>query len=140
MAHVTLTPGTETGTRVGASDVLGHIRLAFSAFGSRLIRARMREADAWSLRVWSGVYAELIEGAMPDDIERMEFNESDLPIANLLQRAGLVASTSEALRMIRQGAVRIDGERVDDPQLRLARGSEHVYQVGKRRFARVALR
>ncbi|MCB1866431.1 MAG: tyrosine--tRNA ligase [Chromatiales bacterium] len=80
------------------------------------------------------------EGAMPDDIERMEFNESDLPIANLLQRAGLVASTSEALRMIRQGAVRIDGERVDDPQLRLARGSEHVYQVGKRRFARVALR
>ena len=80
------------------------------------------------------------EGAMPDDIERMEFNESDLPIANLLQRAGLVASTSEALRMIRQGAVRIDGERVDDPQLRLARGSEHVYQVGKRRFASVALR
>jgi tyrosyl-tRNA synthetase len=60
-----------------------------------------------------------------------------LPLPNLLKEAGLVASTSEALRMIRQGAVRLNGERVEDGALKLAAGSEAVYQVGKRRFARV---
>ncbi len=58
-------------------------------------------------------------------------------LANLLKEAGLVPSTSEALRMIRQGAVRIDGERVSDAALEIEAGGVHVYQVGKRRFARV---
>ncbi len=58
-------------------------------------------------------------------------------LANLLKEAGLVPSTSEALRMIRQGAVRIDGERVSDTALEIEAGGVHVYQVGKRRFARV---
>ncbi len=80
-------------------------------------------------------------GAMPDDIPevRLEAPEGALPIANLLKGAGLTASTSEALRMIRQGAVRIDGNRLEDPSLQVAGGSQHVYQVGKRRFARVRL-
>ena len=60
-----------------------------------------------------------------------------MPIANLLKEAGLTSSTSEALRLIRQGAVRIDGERLEDQSLKLPVGSCHVYQVGKRRFARV---
>ena len=60
-----------------------------------------------------------------------------LPIANLLKQAGLVNSTSEALRMIKQGAVRLDGEKVIDRGLRVPADAEHVWQVGKKRFARV---
>ena len=63
-----------------------------------------------------------------------------MPIANLLKEAGLVASTSEALRMIKQGAVKLNGEsRIDDTKLEIAKGSSEIYQVGKRKFARVTL-
>jgi tyrosyl-tRNA synthetase len=62
-----------------------------------------------------------------------------LPIAQVLKQAGLTASTSEALRMIDQGGVRIDGERVGDRALVLNRRATVVLQVGKRRFARVTL-
>ncbi len=58
-------------------------------------------------------------------------------IAHLLKAAGLVGSTSEAFRLIEQGGVRVDGERIDDRSLNVACGAEHVFQVGKRRFARV---
>ena len=57
----------------------------------------------------------------------------------VLKQAGLVASTSEAGRMIKQGAVKIDGEKVDDKALTLPKGSEHVIQVGKRRFANIKI-
>ena len=60
-------------------------------------------------------------------------------IASLLKEASLVASTSEAMRMIKQGAVKIDGEKVDDPKLQLSVAGEAVYQVGKRKFARITL-
>lgn len=78
-------------------------------------------------------------GALPDDIpERTVMaNGEGLPIANLLKEAGLTDSTSEAIRMIKQGAVRIDGERVEVRDLNLLPGSCHVFQVGKRRFAKV---
>ncbi|HEX23231.1 MAG TPA: tyrosine--tRNA ligase, partial [Chromatiales bacterium] len=65
--------------------------------------------------------------------------EGGLAIANLLKEAGLVKSTSEALRMIKQGAVKIDGERVEDNKLSITAGTQHVFQVGKRRFARVTV-
>jgi len=80
-------------------------------------------------------------GAMPEEIPEKSLvtTEGSLPVANLLKDAGLTASTSESMRMIRQGAVRIDGERITDPGLRLEVGSSAVYQVGKRRFARVTL-
>ena len=60
---------------------------------------------------------------------------------SLIERlaASLVASTSDAFRMIKQGAVRIDGERVEDRDRVVDAGSTHVYQVGKRRFAKVSL-
>ncbi|SDY27006.1 tyrosyl-tRNA synthetase [Allochromatium warmingii] len=80
------------------------------------------------------------KGALPDDIPAIIVTSADrtgLPLANLLKEAGLVASTSEAIRMIRQGAVRIDSERVEDAQQICVVGSEHIYQVGKRRFAKV---
>ncbi len=81
------------------------------------------------------------KGAMPEDMAEVHVDAPDgaLPIANALKEAGLVASTSEALRMIKQGAVRIDGERVEDQGLRLAVGSTQVCQVGKRRFARITV-
>ena len=81
------------------------------------------------------------QGQMPDEIDEVALAAPDgeLPIANLLKEAGLVASTSEALRLIGQGGVRIDGEKISDRALRVAAGSVAVYQVGKRRFARVAL-
>jgi tyrosyl-tRNA synthetase len=62
-----------------------------------------------------------------------------LMIGNLLKEAGLVSSTSEAMRLIRQGAVRVDGERVSDTGLTMGAGEEHVLQVGKRRFAKVSI-
>ena len=81
------------------------------------------------------------KGAMPEEIEEISVASKDggLGIAHLLKEAGLVASTSEAFRMIKQGAVRIDGERVEDKGLSLDAGSAHVYQVGKRKFARIHL-
>lgn len=81
------------------------------------------------------------KGAMPDDIPELELaaEGGKLPIANLLKEAKLCASTSEAMRMIKQGAVKVDGGRIEDRGLEFAVGSEHVYQVGKRRFARVKL-
>lgn len=63
--------------------------------------------------------------------------DGKLAIANLLKEAKLTQSTSESLRMIKQGAVKIDGEKIEDKGLEMKTGSEHIYQVGKRRFARV---
>lgn len=77
------------------------------------------------------------KGAMPDEMPSFTF-EQGMVIANLLKEAGLVNSTSDALRMVRQGAVKIDGEKVEDTKLVPAAG-EAVYQVGKRKFARVTL-
>jgi tyrosyl-tRNA synthetase len=77
--------------------------------------------------------------AAPQDLERIEVQAIDgvVGIAHLLKGAGLVASTSDAFRLIDQGGVRVDGERVSDRSHVVAAGEEHVYQVGKRRFARV---
>ncbi len=81
------------------------------------------------------------QGAMPDEIDELSLpaEGGSLGIAHLLKAAGLVASTSEAFRMIKQGAVRVDGNRVEDRGLEMQAGTTHVYQVGKRKFAKVTL-
>ncbi len=81
------------------------------------------------------------DGAMPDHIEAVtvQATEGNIGVAHLLRQAQLVSSTSEAFRMIKQGAVRIDGERIADRALEIPAGSTHIYQVGKRRFARVTV-
>lgn len=81
------------------------------------------------------------QGAMPDEIPELTLQSQDgqLGIAHLLKSAGLVSSTSEAFRMIKQGAVKIDGQRIDDRSLQIDAGSVGVYQVGKRKFSRVSL-
>ncbi|MEO8467898.1 MAG: tyrosine--tRNA ligase [Gammaproteobacteria bacterium] len=80
--------------------------------------------------------------SVPQDLQLVEVVAVDgsIGIAHLLKSAGLVASTSEAVRLIQQGGVRIDGERVDDRSFAIAAGMEHVFQVGKRRFARVLVK
>lgn len=78
------------------------------------------------------------KGNMPEEMPEFEF-EAGMPIANLLKDAELVNSTSDAMRMIRQGAVKIDSEKVEDTKLTPAAGTA-VYQVGKRKFARVTLK
>jgi tyrosyl-tRNA synthetase len=79
------------------------------------------------------------QGAMPDEIPEMSLPGTDgsLGVAHLLKNAKLVSSTSEAFRMIKQGAVRIDGVRVEDRSLQINAGTNCVYQVGKRKFCRV---
>jgi tyrosyl-tRNA synthetase len=76
-------------------------------------------------------------GAMPEDMPETTVPAS--PIAQVLKQAGLVASTSEALRMIDGGGVRLDGEKLSDKSLVLKAGETVVLQVGKRKFARVHL-
>ncbi|MBT0585239.1 tyrosine--tRNA ligase [Alteromonas oceanisediminis] len=82
------------------------------------------------------------KNAIPDDMPELTLTLSSegVAIGNLLKDAQLVASTSEAMRMIKQGAVKIDGERVEDTRLVLSDDGTFVFQVGKRKFARVALK
>ena len=77
-------------------------------------------------------------GGIPDDIAELTLAGAPLAIGALLKQAGLVPSTSEAMRMVEQGGVRIDGAVVSDKGLKVAAGS-FVLQVGKRKFARVRL-
>ena len=81
------------------------------------------------------------QGEIPDDIPavRVRAGADGIAIANLLKEAGLAASTSEALRMIAQGGVKLDGSTVRDKALKLPAGVEVVAQIGKRKFARVTV-
>jgi tyrosyl-tRNA synthetase len=78
-------------------------------------------------------------GGIPDDIAAVELSGAPMPVTAVMKAAGLVASGAEAVRMLEQNAVRIDGATVVDRSLKLAAGT-FVVQVGKRRFARVTLR
>lgn len=78
------------------------------------------------------------KGAMPDEMPEFEF-EAGLPIGNVLKEAALVSSTSDAMRMIRQGAAKIDGAKIEDTKLVPEAGTA-VYQVGKRKFARITIK
>ena len=82
------------------------------------------------------------KGAVPDDIAEVEVTteKGEIAIANLLKEAGLVASTSEAMRMIKQGAAKIEGEKIVDNKLVINAGTSAIYQVGKRKFAQVSVK
>ena len=88
-----------------------------------------------------GFIAQFAKNRIPDDIPEFAFttDAQGYPLANLLKDAGLCASTSEALRMVQQGAVRIDGEKVADKATRISAGTVAVFQVGKRKFAKIAV-
>jgi len=78
---------------------------------------------------------------MPAEIPEIELagNGRGMAIPRILKEAGLTASTSEAMRLIRQGGVRVDGEKAEDPGLEIAAGESHVFQVGKRKFLRIRI-
>jgi tyrosyl-tRNA synthetase len=78
------------------------------------------------------------KNAIPDDMPAYHFDQ-ELPIANLLKEAGLVATTSEGLRMIKQGGVKLNGEKVTDSKRVLSNLDQAVIQVGKRKFARITM-
>lgn len=79
------------------------------------------------------------QGVLPDDLDEITINAAGgvIGLAHLLKEAGLVSSTSEAMRMVKQGAVKIDGEKASDPKQEIPVGENAVFQVGKRRAARV---
>ena len=81
------------------------------------------------------------QGALPEDMPEVSIpaTAGSLPIANVIKEAGLTATTSEALRMIQQGGVKLDGEKISDKALQLAAGASVVLQIGKRKFARVKI-
>lgn len=78
------------------------------------------------------------KNAIPDEMPEFTFDES-MPLANLLKEAGLVASTSDGHRMVKQGAVKLNGERVEDSRTLVESCEKQVYQVGKRKFARITV-
>ena len=78
------------------------------------------------------------KGAKPKDIETFSISlDDDIAIGNLLKESGLVQSTSEAMRLVKQGAVKINDEKIDDPKLSIETNQELLVQVGKRRFLKI---
>ena len=78
------------------------------------------------------------KGAKPKDIETFSISlDDDIAIGNLLKESGLVQSTSEAMRLVKQGAVKINDEKIDDPKLIIEKNQELLVQVGKRRFLKI---
>ena len=78
---------------------------------------------------------------IPDDLEEVSLvlSEGSIPLANLLKDCEMTSSTSEAIRMIKQGAVRIDEKKITDTKYKISSGTSAVYQVGKRKFKKITL-
>jgi len=109
------------------------------AFAQEIV-ARFHDTPA-AARALADFEARFRQGALPDDLPEVKIvaEDSGVPLVQALKQANLTASTSEAMRMIEQGGVRLDGERVSDRGLKLAKGSVAVAQVGKRKFARITV-
>ncbi len=94
-----------------------------------------------ALKAHEDFIARFQRGAIPENIETITINidANEIPLSNLLKQVGLTTSTSEAIRLIKQGAVRIDEQKVEDHTVRINKGMEHIYQVGKRRIAKIKI-
>ncbi len=81
-------------------------------------------------------------GQLPEDIPDMIVDsiEGEAALVHVLKQAGLTSSTSEAIRMVKQGAVKIEGEKVSDKDLKLQPGDSNIIQVGKRKVAKVTIK
>lgn len=97
---------------------------------------RFYDKDA-AIKARENFIAQFQKGGIPEDMLEIEVHAG--PIASVIKTAGLTQSTSEALRMIDQGAVKLDGARVNERNLVLEKGKTVVLQVGKRRFAKIEL-
>lgn len=109
--------------------------------GEELV-ARFHDQAA-AQRARENFIARFQKGTVPDEMPEFtlvpEPPAEGIPIGQVLKAAGLVSSTSEAFRMIKQGAVRVDGERISDRGLELGPGGPYICQIGKRRFARITI-
>lgn len=96
---------------------------------------------AAAARALSDFESRFRQGGIPDDLDEVTLSSIDggLLVVQLLKQSGLTASTSEAIRMIEQGGVKLDGEKVSDKSLKVLRGAVVVAQVGKRKFARICV-
>ena len=103
------------------------------------IVSRFHGGESAGVQALQNFVARFQKGDMPEEIEEITLrsNASTYAIANLLKDSGLTESTSEAVRMIKQGAVKIDGEKISDTKLIIQEGTNQIYQVGKRKFAKV---
>ena len=79
---------------------------------------------------------------MPDEIKEinLEIDNNTIPLTNLLKNVKMTSSTSEAMRLIKQGGVKINSEKVSDIKLEIKKGSEAIYQVGKRKFLKIIIK
>jgi len=82
------------------------------------------------------------KGTLPNDIKEvsLEIENKSIPLTNLLKNAEMTSSTSEAMRLIKQGGVKINSEKVSDVKLEIEKGSEAIYQVGKRKFLKINIK
>jgi tyrosyl-tRNA synthetase len=82
------------------------------------------------------------KGAIPDDIQELVITteNGEIGLSLLLKNAELCQSTSDAMRMVKQGAVKINGEKVSDPKIQISAGTKAVFQVGKRKFANIEVK
>jgi tyrosyl-tRNA synthetase len=103
--------------------------------------SRFHGAEA-AQRAHESFVARFQRGQVPDDMPQIDLagQNGRLSLPRALKEAALTASTSEAIRLIKQGGVRVDGEKAEDPGMELAVGKTYVLQAGKRKFARVTLR
>lgn len=97
--------------------------------------------QAAAIKALENFIARFQKGALPEDMAEKTLHTAtgSMSISAVLKEADLTKTTSEARRMLQQGAVRIDGERITDMDLELPAGARHVIQVGKRRFARITI-
>ena len=109
------------------------VNLASALFALAMVTIAARPADAAEED-----FRRRAAGGVPDEIPAVALAGAPLAIGALLKQAGLAPSTSEALRLVEQGGVRVDGDTVGDKALKLGPGT-FVVQVGKRKFARVTL-
>ena len=81
------------------------------------------------------------KGKLPENIEEisLDIEGSSILLTNLLKESGLTASVSESSRMIKQGAVKIDQEKVTDLKLEITKNTDAIYQVGKRKIMRIKI-
>jgi tyrosyl-tRNA synthetase len=121
-------------TQVEAGRNPRDIKVAFA----REVAARFH-GEAAAERAQANFEARFREGVLPEDMPEFSVapESKTLPLVQVLKRAGLTTSTSEALRLIGQGGVRVNGEKISDKGLELAAGESYVLQIGKRKFARV---
>ena len=82
------------------------------------------------------------KGSLPEDIKEisLEIDTNTIPLTNLLKNTDMTSSTSEAMRLIKQGGVKIDSEKISDPKFKIQSGSEAIYQVGKRKFLKIKIK